>query len=144
MSDAEYIKELSLKYDNASDLALERAHEIDRLTAELAAALKERDYWRGEHSTARNDLESARAALAAKHCGDVRKNWKTGDFYCDACGEPWSEPAEATLTQECDQCGAKADAKWTSWQCCRYPFGSCDGKMVPLAVPRAVQKPRTP
>jgi hypothetical protein len=30
------------------------------LTASLEAALKERDYWRGEHAKARNDLEAAR------------------------------------------------------------------------------------
>lgn len=39
-------------------------------------------------------------------------------------------------TQECDQCGAKAGAEWTSWQCCRYPFGSCDGVMRSLTKGR--------
>lgn len=42
-------------------------------------------------------------------------------------------PAEGA-TQECNHCGAKADASWTSWQCCAYPFGSCDGHMQPLGI----------
>jgi len=31
----------------------------------------------------------------------------------------------------CDQCGAKPWFGWNSWQCPSYPFGSCDGKLVP-------------
>lgn len=37
-------------------------------------------------------------------------------------------------TRECNQCGARAGSEWKSWQCCRYPFGSCDGEMVPSAL----------
>ena len=51
--------------------------------------------------------------------------------------KPWPVDPETgePATQECSHCGAKAGPTWTSWQCCRYPFGSCDGVMKPLTRP---------
>ena len=49
-------------------------------------------------------------------------------------------PDDMDYSRVCNQCGATPLFGWESWQCPSYPFGSCDGKLVPRNPPLLVCK----